>query len=127
MDRSILKRVFKLKSIQSFKEIYLYFEPVDMRKSINGLSAIAQLEMSANWKREQLFVFLNKKRILMKILYFDKTGFALWTKRLEENKFPWKKIFKDKVSSVPATDLEQVLSGINIFSKHQEKFYETVV
>ena len=116
-----------MKSIHSFSEIYLYFKPVDMRKSINGLSALAQVEAHADWKKDQLFVFLNKKRVLMKILYFDKTGFALWTKRLEEDKFPWRKIFKDKVVSISAADLEQVLSGINIFSKHQEKFYETVV
>lgn len=116
-----------MRSIESFSEIYLYFEAVDMRKSINGLSALAQVEASADWKKEQLFVFVNKKRRLMKILYYDKTGFALWTKRLEEEKFPWKKFFKDKVSSVNASDLEFILSGVNIFSKHEEKFYETVV
>lgn len=116
-----------MRSVHDFSEIYLYFEPVDMRKSINGLSALAQLEVGADWKKEQLFVFLNKKRRLMKILYFDKTGFALWMKRLEEDKFPWKKIFKDKTTSVTSADLEQVLGGVNIFSKHEEKFYETVV
>lgn len=63
----------------------------------------------------------------MKILYYDKTGFALWTKRLEEDKFPWKKIFRDKVSAISSDDLELLLSGVNIFSRHQEKFYETVV
>lgn len=116
-----------MKSLNDFKEIYLYFEFVDMRKSINGLSALAQVEASADWKKEQLFVFVNKRRRLMKILYYDKTGFALWTKRLEEDKFPWKKIFKEKVSSITAKELTLLLSGINIFSKHEEKFYETVV
>ena len=98
-----------------------------MRKSINGLSVLAQVEANADWSKEQLFVFVNKKRRLMKILYYDKTGFALWTKRLEEERFPWKKIFKDKVSSIEASDLELLLSGVNIFSKHEEKIYETVV
>ena len=98
-----------------------------MRKSINGLSAIAQVEASADWSKEQLFVFVNKKRNLMKILYYDKTGFALWSKRLEEEKFPWKKIFKDKVSSVTVSDLEFILSGVNIFSKHTKRIYTTVV
>jgi len=116
-----------LREASSFSEIYLYFEAVDMRKSINGLSALAQVEAGADWGKEQLFVFVNKKRRLMKILYYDKTGFALWSKRLEEDNFPWKKFFKDKVSSVSASDLELILSGVNIFSKHTEKFYETVV
>jgi hypothetical protein len=61
------------------------------------------------------------------MLYFDKTGFALWTKRLEEERFPWKKFIKNKTASITASDLELVLSGINIFSKHEGKFYETVV
>ena len=56
-----------MKSIHSFSEIYLYFKPVDMRKSINGLFALAQIEAHADWKKDQLFV-LNKKRVLMKIL-----------------------------------------------------------
>jgi transposase len=116
-----------MRSAQSFSEIYLYFEFVDMRKSINGLSSIAQLEASADWKKDQLFVFVNKSRKLMKVLYFDKTGFALWSKRLEEDKFPWKKFFKEKVSVVTSEDLDFILSGVNIFSKHEEKFYETVV
>lgn len=116
-----------MRAISSFSEIYIYFEFVDMRKSINGLSALAQVEAGADWKKEQLFVFVNKKRRLMKILYFDKTGFALWSKRLEEDKFPWKKLFKDKVSSITASDLELILSGVNVFSKHTKKFYETVV
>ena len=116
-----------MRAVESFSEIYLYFEAVDMRKSINGLSALAQVEAGADWGKEQLFVFVNKKRKLMKILYYDKTGFAIWSKRLEEERFPWKKIFKDKVSSITASDLEFILSGVNIFSKHTEKFYETVV
>ena len=127
MGCKVFKGIFKLRSVESFSEIYVYFEFVDMRKSINGLSAICQLEAGADWKKEQLFVFVNKKRRLMKILYFDKTGFALWSKRLEEEKFPWKKIFKDKVSAISAKDLTLLLSGVNIFSKHEEKFYETVV
>jgi transposase len=116
-----------MRAISAFSEIYLYFEAVDMRKSINGLSALAQVGAGADWSKDQLFVFVNKKRRLMKILYYDKTGFAMWSKRLEEDRFPWKKIFKDRVSSVTASDLELVLSGVNIFSKHTEKFYETVV
>ena len=127
MGGQVFKGVFKLRALSSFTEIYLYFEFVDMRKSINGLSAIAQVEASADWSKEQLFVFVNKKRNLMKILYYDKTGFALWSKRLEEEKFPWKKIFKDKVSSVTVSDLKFILSGVNIFSKHTKRIYTTVV
>ncbi len=76
MACKVFKGVFKLRTLSSFSEIYVYFEFVDVRKSINGLSILAQLEGNANWKHEQLFVFVNKKRNLMKILYYDKTGFV---------------------------------------------------
>ena len=98
-----------------------------MRKSINGLSALVQVELNADWRKDALFVFISRSKRLMKFLYYDKTGFALWTKRLEEDKFPWKKTFEDKVSCVTTSDLELILSGVNIFSKHEEKFYKTVV
>ncbi len=52
---------------------------------------------------------------------------VLWTKRLEEDKFPWKKFFKNRVSSITSKDLTLLLSGVNIFLKHEEKFYKTVV
>jgi len=116
-----------MRSLKDFKEIYVYNEFVDMRKSINGLSALAQLEADADWSRDPLFVFVNKRREILKILYFDQTGFALWTKRLEEDKFPWKKVFENKVSTLTNTELEDVLRGVNIFSRHSVKSYKTLV
>ena len=64
--------------------IYLYMDIVDFRKSINGLIVVVEQDMNLNPFRDALFVFCNKKRDKVKILYWDKTGFALWYKRLEK-------------------------------------------
>ncbi len=71
--------------------IYLHRDPVDFRKAINGLSVIVQDEMALSPFDRALFVFCNKQRNQLKVLYWDNTGFALWQKRLEKSRFKWPK------------------------------------
>ncbi len=59
-------------------KVYLHREPVDFRKAINGLSVIVQDEIALSPFSRALFVFCNKKRTQLKVLYWDDTGFALW-------------------------------------------------
>ena len=80
------------------ESIYLHREPVDFRKSINGLSVIVEEQMQLSPFASALFVFCNKRRDKLKVLYWDKTGFALWYKRLEKDKFKWpRKLTKDVI------------------------------
>lgn len=69
--------------------IYLHRDPVDFRKAINGLAVIVSEAMELNVYNQALFVFCNKHRTQLKVLYWDTTGFALWQKRLEKDKFKW--------------------------------------
>ncbi|WP_299020014.1 IS66 family insertion sequence element accessory protein TnpB [uncultured Photobacterium sp.] len=69
--------------------IYLYRHFVDFRKSINGLAALVESETTLALDSGALFLFTNKQRDKIKILYWDTTGFALWYKRLEKDKFKW--------------------------------------
>ena len=62
-------------------EIYLHREFVDFRKSINGLVVIVEQEMQISPFSEALFVFCNKGRDKLKVVYWDQTGFCLWYKR----------------------------------------------
>lgn len=71
--------------------IYLHKASVDFRKSINGLSVIVVESMGLPITEPGLFVFCNKSRRQLKVLYWDATGFALWQKRLEQDKFKWPK------------------------------------
>ena len=84
---------------------------MDFRKSIDGLSLIVEGEMKLSPLSRSLFVFANRNRTRVKLLYWDKTGFALWLKRLEKEKFPWPKKFSDAVVSMTAEELKWLLSG----------------
>ena len=68
-------------------KVFLCLEPVDMRKSYEGLSSLVQSILQQDPLSGHLFVFLNKKRNRVKILYWQLNGFCLWQKRLEKGKF----------------------------------------
>jgi transposase len=74
---------------------------VDFRKAINGLAVIVGEEMALDAYNQALFVFCNKSRSQLKVLYWDRTGFALWQKRLEKDKFKWPR--KDPFETVSIT------------------------
>jgi transposase len=116
-----------MKSIVSFQSLYIHRDPVDMRKSINGLCAIVKEEMRLDLRSPSLFIFCNKKRSHMKILYFDRSGFALWLKRLEESKFPWPLKFAQETVTVSCKEMEMILEGINIWSRFEDVHFEEVL
>ncbi len=89
-----------MKSITEFGSLYLHRNPVDMRKNINGLSVLVKEGMGLELKSSSLFIFCNQRRTHLKILYFDKSGFALWLKRLEGSKFSWPKNLEEEVVSI---------------------------
>ena len=72
-------------------KIYLKPGATDMRKSINGLSLLVQEVMQNKVMSGDLYLFTNRKRNIIKALYWDRNGFCLWQKRLEQHKFPWSK------------------------------------
>jgi transposase len=70
-------------------EVYLCIEPVDFRKAIQGLSLLVEQALELNPFEATLFVFINRRRDKIKILYWEKNGFCLWYKRLEKQRFKW--------------------------------------
>lgn len=67
--------------------IFLYRHPADMRKGVDGLSGIVHGQMSADPLSGDLFVFSNRRRTMLKILYWDRDGYAVWMKRLERGRY----------------------------------------
>jgi transposase len=67
--------------------IYLYLRPCDMRKSFDGLCGLIRSELGADPLSGSLFVFCNRRCNMVKLLYWDRDGFALWYKRLERGSF----------------------------------------
>lgn len=75
---------------ESNVRIWLYTEPTDMRKSYDGLSGLVKSNLEEDPLSGQLFVFINKRRTQMKALYFDRTGYCIWSKRLVQGQFNYK-------------------------------------
>ena len=116
-----------MKSIHKFSNLFIHREFVDMRKSINGLSAIVSEEMDLDLKSNSLFIFTNRRWTHMKILYFDTSGFALWLKKLEASKFPWPKDLSESVVKISSEDMELLLSGVNVWTRFKKLDFEHVV
>ena len=107
------------------KKVFIKTGFIDMRKQINGLSEIAQASMPELPLSGAYFAFCGKTRRVMKILYWDATGFCLWQKRLEVDSFPWPAA--DEVpSEVTRAQLKAVLRGIDIFAAHKRLAYSSV-
>ena len=70
-------------------KIYVAVQPVDMRKQFNGLWAAAQEKLCEDPKHGAVFVFINKERTRLKLLYWDGTGVWVLAKRLEQGRFSW--------------------------------------
>ena len=71
--------------------VYLAIEPCDMRKSFNGLYALAEETLKEDPKSGALFAFTNRQRNRIKLLYHDGTGLWVMSKRLEQGTFSWPK------------------------------------
>lgn len=93
--------------------ILLYREFVDFRKSIDGLHAIASDEIHVDIFQKYIFIFTNRNRDKVKILYWDKTGFALWYKRLEKGRFRWPIKIDEHILELSAEELRWLLRGID--------------
>ncbi len=105
--------------------VYLHRTPVDFRKAVNGLSVIVKQEMGLSPYAEGLYVFCNKSKDRLKILYWDKTGFALWYKRLEADKFKWPLHGEEVVLPISVVELDCLLSGLSI-ERHKALNYKEV-
>ena len=107
--------------------IYLHRKPVDFRKSINGLSALVEQSMQLPVFSGALFMFCNKKRDRMKILYWDKSGFCLWMKRLEEERFRWPIKASGETLNLSEQEFRWLLQGLDIskITPHKALHYDT--
>lgn len=109
--------------------VYLCREVVDMRKSINGLSILVEESLGLDPLGPRLFVFCNRKRDKVKILYWERTGFVRWYKRLERDRFVWPEDEQEDVVTLTGRELNWLLDGVDVFHlrPHREFSYETVL
>ena len=94
-------------------EVYLHRDPVDFRKAINGLSLIVSDVMGHSPFKRALFVFCNKRKTQLKVLYWDDTGFVLWQKRLEKDRFKWPKRLPNETIQITPEQWQWLLRGFD--------------
>ena len=113
--------------ILDWSKVRIFVKPgiTDMRKQINGLSIIVEEELKINLFNKNLFIFCNRNKKRLKILYWDKNGFCLWLKRLEKDKFPWPKN-EEEAKEISFDELKMLLDGINFFQAHKKLEYSEV-
>ncbi|QZT37203.1 IS66 family insertion sequence element accessory protein TnpB [Halosquirtibacter xylanolyticus] len=112
--------MFTLSSNDRFR---LYSEPTDMRKSFNGLSGLVLNKMKQNVVSGDVFIFINKSRNMMKLLRWEKGGFVLFIKRLEQGTFKIPTIDSDMDKSIEWTDLVLMVEGVVIKQYKMQKRY----
>jgi transposase len=104
--------------------VYLCTAACDMRKSFDGLQAMVTQAMQLDPFAGHLFVFANRRRDRVKILYWDRDGFAVWAKRLEEGTYAMP--FEDngeRRREITAQELGALLSGIDLSRAKRRKRY----
>jgi transposase len=101
--------------------IYLSLEATDMRKGIDGLSALVQNQLLMDSFSGHLFCFFNKGRNKIKILYWDTTGFCLYLKRLEQGRFHLNE--SPNRESISSSHLQLILQGLDLSKAKQYKRY----
>jgi transposase len=106
--------------------VYLYADPVDMRKSIDGLSALVEQEMVLSPNIEALFVFCNRGKDKIKILCWERNGFIVWYKRLEKQRFHWPGV--KETLNLSGQELNWLLDGFDLFTNqpHARLHFESV-
>jgi transposase len=100
--------------------IWLYAVPTDLRKSFDGLSALVRTKLLEDPLSGQLFVFLNRRRTQVRILYFDRSSYCVWAKRLEQGRFHSDVTGGDK-QRLSWSDLQLILEGIDTRSVRRFK------
>jgi transposase len=99
------------------RRVYLACGATDMRKEINGLSAIVELSFKLDLFGEALFVFCNRGRNMLKVLEWDGDGFWMYFKRLEKGQFKWPSAGKEATIALNGDDLDTLLRGMKVEQK----------
>jgi transposase len=107
-------------------QVYVAIDPIDMRKGFEGLYAAVSEKLLSDVKSGALFAFTNKRHTRLKVLYWDKTGLWLMTKRLEKGTFCWPRSAEagaTRMSLEPAA-FAMLTDGIDMHAAKMRGWYQ---
>lgn len=110
----------------NFEKSRIFVRPgtTDLRKGVTGLTYLIEKKMKQKSLNGDIFLFCNKTHRLLKVIFWDKTGFWLAQKRLENATWPWPKT-EEEAKEITTEQLKMLLAGIDFWKAHQEvKFQE---
>lgn len=110
-------------SLTAATRIFLIAGATDMRKSFNGLQAIVSGELKKNVLSGDLFVFSNRRRDLLKILFWDRSGFWVCAKRLEAGTFAWPQVGGSSLE-MTREELLLLLGGLDLNQTSRRRWYD---
>lgn len=110
-----------LTNYENATKVYLACGNTDMRKSIDGLTAIVAAVYQLDLFNDSFFVFCNKQRNKIKILRWDRNGFWLYYKRLEKGRFKWPDDKKTQTLAIDRRQLQWLLEGLTLEQKQAHK------
>jgi len=102
-------------------KIFLARQPADLRKSFEGLSGLVREQLAQDPVSGHLFVFRNRRADRVKVLYFDRTGLAIWYKRLEQGRFHWPEMGEAGVLEMDGAEMALMLEGIDLVGARRRK------
>jgi transposase len=109
--------------------VYLCRDIVDFRKGINSLAILVEATLELDPFSEKMFIFCNRKRDKVKILYWERNGYCLWQKSLERAKFKWPRKALDTVVTMTGQQLNWLLDGYDVMrmQAHERLHYHSVL
>ncbi len=106
--------------VEKHARVFLALGATDMRKSYFGLATLVESELGRTAVTGDLFVFCNRRRNMLKVLYWDRNGFAVWQKRLDKVRFYWPQN-ETEVREIKRHELAWLLEGLDIDQAHQKE------
>ena len=103
--------------------VFVASEPVDMRCGLDRLAGTVRDVLRLDPFSGHLFVFFGRSGNRVKILFWDRTGFVLYTKRLERGVFHWNSPKKESHASIASAELMLILEGIDLSNARRRKRY----
>ena len=97
--------------------VYLCVAPVDMRKQAASLALLVEQSLGHNVFDASLYIFTNRKRDRVRIVYWERNGLCLWSKRVEKQQFIWPRTVSGETVSMNGRELNALLDGFDVWGR----------